>query len=130
MDKLYISKKYYKYIYNIRLINNSDKSYYELLLEKDLCDDIIRESNPSKCVECNINYNDYYRYICLYYKCLLESKLNITITEKIKKKIKIIDNIIEEEFNMGNTMIYYDHICSNCIKNIIKYKNNKYKIIK
>lgn len=124
MNKLYISKKYYEYINNIRKIHSSHNLYYELLIPKDLCEDIIRESNPSECIKCRINYNNYYRIICIYYKYLLDSKLNNVIINKIKKKIRKIDNVLEETFNMGNTMIYYDHICSSCIND-----TNKHKII-
>ena len=123
--KLYINNKYYKYIHNIRQINNSYNIYYELIIPKELSEDIIRESNPHKCIDCYIDYNNYYKKITLFYTYLCNSNLNNNIILKIKTKLIKTDNLLEEIFYTGhNCIIYYDHICNKCIN-----KNNKDKII-
>jgi hypothetical protein len=124
MNKLYLRHKYLEFLHNTKKIDNSYKIYYELIINKDLWDDIIRESDPQRCVDCGLVYNEYYRRLFIIYKYLL-TKINSNIIDKLKKNLIIIDNVCEDIFFTGhNTMIYYDHICSFCIND-----NNKHKLI-
>jgi len=124
MNKLYLRHKYLDFIHNTKKIDNSYKIYYELIINKELWDDIFRESDPQRCVDCGLVYNEYYRRLFIIYK-FLDSKINNNILNKLKKNLVNIDNVLEDIFFTGhNTMIYYDHICSFCINN-----NNADKLI-